>query len=272
MRLKITLKTSNPEPVVPINYQYPVASAIYRILKNAEPEFSKLLHEKGYPTEHNRRFKFFTFSKMFFPNPARVKNNTLLLNGNESIYFLISSFNEEEFIKKFIIGLFESQEFPIGLKNVCHTNFKVAFVEALPEPVLQGTLKCIAISPVCVSVNDGSLQPTYLRALDSRIPDAIKKNLLWKYRTLFNKSKVDFDGEFNFQIDADYIQKAGGEERVSKLITIKENQPDETKVRGFIAPFTLSGPDILLKIAYNCGIGEKNSIGFGMFKVENTIN
>ncbi len=268
MRLKLTLRTIDRNPVIPINYQYPVASAIYKIIKDAEPEFSKLLHEKGYPSEHNRRFKFFTFSKLFFRNPAKVKNNTLVLNSNESIYFLISSFNEEDFIKNFIIGLFESQEFSIGLKNVCHTNFKVVYVEALPEPRLQETLKCKAISPICVSLKDDQLQPTYLRAMDPRIPEAIKNNLIWKYRTLFDKK--EFQCNFNFKIDEEYVNRSGGESKVSKLITIKENQPDETKVRGFIAPFTISGDNALLEIAYRCGIGEKNSMGFGMFEVENS--
>lgn len=269
MRLKLILKTTDRNPVIPINYQYPVASAIYKILNNAEPEFTKLLHNKGYSSEHNRRFKFFTFSKLFFPVPAKVKNNTLLLSSNESIYFLISSFNEEDFIKNFVIGLFESQEFPIGLKNVCHTNFKVVYVETLPEPKLKGTLKCKCISPICVSLRDNQLQPTYLRALDPRVPEAIKNNLIWKYRTLFDNEEIQ--DEFNFKIDEDYVMKTGGENKVSKLITIKENQPDETKVRGFVTPFTISGSIPLLQIAYRCGIGEKNSMGFGMFEVENSF-
>ena len=53
-------------------------------------------------------------------------------------------------------------------------------------------------------------------------------------------------------------------------MTIKEgHKTEETKIVGFEVPFTLQGSTKLMEIAYECGIGEKNSLGFGMIeKVE----
>lgn len=272
MRLKITLKSSSRKLIIPINYQYPLASAIYKILKNSEPKFAQFLHQKGYTTAHQRTFKFFTFSKLFFYQPPKVVSNTLILNHNEKPQLLISSYHDDEFIKNFIIGLFESQEFPIGLKNVCHTTFYVEFVEALPEPELKGILTCKSISPICVSIKSDNTAPNYLRALDPRVPDAIKNNLLWKYRTIFNREPtMELIQNLKFNVDTTYVNKRGGDNKVSKLITIKENQEDETKIKSFVAPFQLSGSEEILQIAYRCGIGEKNSLGFGMFEIGKSV-
>jgi CRISPR-associated endoribonuclease Cas6 len=40
-------------------------------------------------------------------------------------------------------------------------------------------------------------------------------------------------------------------------------------IKGWIGNFILDGNKRLLKLAYDCGIGSKNSQGFGMFEVLN---
>ncbi|MBU2635709.1 MAG: CRISPR-associated endoribonuclease Cas6 [Bacteroidetes bacterium] len=265
MRIKLTLKSTQQNVVVPINYQYPLSAAIYKILNIAEPQFAELLHSKGYPTQHNRRFKFFTFSKLFFKFPPNIKENVFVMKKNEAPQLLISSPLDESFVQNFVTGIFISQEFPIGLKNVCHTTFMVETVETLPEPDYGTEVKCSALAPISVSAKSENKQPDYLRALDNRLSNAIRDNLIWKYKTL-NETEPK-DNDLTFEIDKDYVIKRGGEERVSKLIKIKEGDAKETRIKAFVAPFKLTGSKDLIKLAYDCGIGEKNSLGFGMFEV-----
>ena len=59
--------------------------------------------------------------------------------------------------------------------------------------------------------------------------------------------------------------------RVQKLIALKEGRSDETMVKGTLAPFRLQAPKELIEVGYECGFGEKNSQGFGMVKVDNTL-
>ncbi|MBI4810670.1 MAG: CRISPR-associated endoribonuclease Cas6, partial [Ignavibacteriales bacterium] len=54
---------------------------------------------------------------------------------------------------------------------------------------------------------------------------------------------------------------------ISKLITIKEGHKEETRVRGFMCPITIEGNPELIKLAYECGLGEKGSLGFGMIEI-----
>jgi CRISPR-associated endoribonuclease Cas6 len=46
-------------------------------------------------------------------------------------------------------------------------------------------------------------------------------------------------------------------------VTIKAGTLQETKVRGFMCKLDLRCPKELMQIAYECGLGEANSQGFG---------
>jgi CRISPR-associated endoribonuclease Cas6 len=74
------------------------------------------------------------------------------------------------------------------------------------------------------------------------------------------------DAPFRFTLDREYLDRRQG--RVQKLIAIKEGKPDETVVKGTLAPFRLEAPPDLLEIGYDCGFGERNSQGFGMVKLD----
>ncbi len=53
----------------------------------------------------------------------------------------------------------------------------------------------------------------------------------------------------------------------SKLIVIKEGMPEETKRKAFESYLTLTGSTELMRTAWECGLGEENSMGFGMVEV-----
>jgi CRISPR-associated endoribonuclease Cas6 len=70
--------------------------------------------------------------------------------------------------------------------------------------------------------------------------------------------------DFRFLPDREYLKKRQG--RVTKLITLYEGRPEETKNRAFECPFALEGPPELLRIAYESGLGNDNAMGFGMIE------
>ncbi len=72
--------------------------------------------------------------------------------------------------------------------------------------------------------------------------------------------------QFGFALDAAYVGRMQG--KVQKLLTLKEGRSDETKIKGTLAPFRLRAPRELMEVGYECGFGEKNSMGFVMVKVE----
>ena len=92
-------------------------------------------------------------------------------------------------------------------------------------------------------------------------------NLQQKYELMHGKSAVDMNVEFI--PDMNYIRRREQSgKRLTKKITIKEgDEARSTDLIAFEMPFLLRGDSALMEIAYEAGIGEKNSLGFGMIEV-----
>jgi len=272
MRIKLTLTPLERETLLPINYQYPLSGAIYKVLFNASPEYASWLHNGGYTSPDGRPMKLFVFSRLHIPG-VEQRGITLVAKDFVQCTLFVSSPILEDFVGNFVVGLFERQEMAIGNKYAVG-RFRVGSVETLPSPQFQGgpegalSAKFRCLSPIVVSTMEeykGKLSVYYLRPGDSRMGEAIRRNLLGKFEIVGRKRPKDESLEF--KLDEEYIERRGGPEKTTKLIWIREGDGErETKVKAFIAPFELAGSVELIKIAYECGIGEKNSLGFGMIE------
>jgi CRISPR-associated endoribonuclease Cas6 len=63
------------------------------------------------------------------------------------------------------------------------------------------------------------------------------------------------------------MKKKGGAETVTKTILLKEGLLDELRIKAFYLPITIFANIEIQKIAYYCGIGQRNSFGFGMIDI-----
>jgi CRISPR-associated endoribonuclease Cas6 len=88
----------------------------------------------------------------------------------------------------------------------------------------------------------------------------VLNNLLNKCHT-FNRKPYEGNSDFVFQ--ATNQPKA-------KLIKIKARLPAETLIKGYVFEFKIRTSRELMRIAYEAGIGEKGSQGFGMVEVVNS--
>lgn len=84
--------------------------------------------------------------------------------------------------------------------------------------------------------------------------DCLLKNLKEKYKTYYKHEYTGSD-EFSF----DLLSRAN-----SRLITIKADTPAQTKIKGYIYTFRLKADEPLMQLAFDVGLGEKGSMGFGM--------
>ncbi len=268
MRIRLTLQPVAREEMFPINYQYPLSSAIYKILANASPAYASFLHKKGYITSKGKPLKLFTFSKIFSSGIQRFRSS-LVVQNNRSCTLLISSPMLNDFIQNFVTGLFEKQTLEIGgPHSVGH--FTISCVETLGFPSLSDNVKFICLSPIVSSTLEehrGNLSQYYFRPGDQRLSEVLQNNLRHKYEIIHGKTATTMNIEFI--PDMDYVQRwqqAG--KRVTKKITIKEGRDAySTDIIAFEVPFTLKGDTGLMTVAYEAGIGEKNSLGFGMIEV-----
>jgi CRISPR-associated endoribonuclease Cas6 len=267
MRIKLILQPKDRNCAIPINYQYPLSAAIYNILNQASPDYADFLHKKGYISPTGKPMKLFTFSRIWCPNIRRMG---AILNMDHRSYctFQIASPMLEDFVQNFVIGLFQQQEIEISGPQAVG-RFMITQVETLPLPIFGSETKFTCLSPIVVSTMheyQGKLTPYYFRPDDQQLSVAIQNNLRRKFETINNKSAADLS--LIFEPDQQYIknrEKQG--KRVTKKITIKEGDREATDIICLEVPFTLKGSSELMEIAYECGIGEKNSMGFGMIEV-----
>ncbi len=117
---------------------------------------------------------------------------------------------------------------------------------------------------VCSAIRDGEKYPRFLLPDDEAFERVLLENLLGKYEALHGHA---FEGEsqLRFEVHEAYLVRRQG--KITKLVTLKEGSPDETKVRGTFAPFRLLVPRPLMDVGYSCGFGGMNAQGFGMVKI-----
>jgi CRISPR-associated endoribonuclease Cas6 len=255
MRFKINLSLNNSKfKTIPLNYQYELSSYIYRTIAKGNAEYAEWLHHNGFNIE-GKQFRLFTFSNFDIPQKTINKELAQLQIIGNSASFEIS-FLPERSTDEFVKGIFADQHFSIGDSN-CKADFSVQNIELLPQPNFNQSYTGITISPICITCKNDFDKFGYLAPNHPLAQELLLKNLYHKYEAFYGKP-------YNIE-DSFFIWKTIVEPQ-SKLITIKSNTPQQTKVRGYHCKFSIFTTPELMKIAYNAGIGEKNSMGFGCIK------
>ncbi len=257
MRFKLSLTlTRDSGNVLPINYQYEQSAVIYRILSRSDELYSAWLHDNGYRLESGKKFKLFTYSPFKLEKFRILKSTAQIEILGYNVEWKIS-FQPEKATEEFVRSIFTNQLFEIGNRDG-KVKFQVQQVEVLPEPQFSEIMNYRTLSPICLPVSlDGNRYDTYISPDNPRATIVAQMNLIEKYRAIKGKEFPDTD--FTFQMEVLDKPKP-------KLITIKAGTPEESKVRGFNCRFTLTAPPELQKIAYQTGLGSKNSLGFGMIE------
>lgn len=265
MRLKLTLRQQRLVERIPLNYSYHMAATIYSTLTKSSDEYATTLHDRGYAPEGSRqKFKYFTFSNLQVP--VRTIENGEIVSRSRQVTFYLSS-PKEEFLQHLILGLFA--EGPLRIDNAL---FGKECIEKLPEPEWSESMTFSMLSPLAVSVyrdpSAGMNTKEYLRYDDSRLSDMLSHNLQAKYRGLFGCEPPENGIPFSVKFEEEYLKRVREKGRsVEKLITIKDSNGRETRVKAIQCPLTVTGNPELIKVGYECGFGENNSMGFGMVKV-----
>lgn len=259
MRLKLTLAVDHRFNILPINYPYYISAWIYNTIYAGDSGFSHWLHEQGYSYE-NKRFKLFTFSKLFIQPRWKQDGDRLKIFSGKAALQL--SFYVDKAVEHFIIGLFQNLHFKLG-DHKSKAMFEVLTVERLPDPAFgdRAVFKCL--SPLCLSrSSDERGQPEYLAPDFPDYPRYFFDNLLYKYLAA---------GAGEGPIDSLRKQMSAQQplaieilsEPKSSLVKIKADTPQETFVRGYAYRLKITAPAELIAFGYQAGFGEKNSLGFG---------
>ena len=240
MRLKINLKGKNNFKI-PFNYNHIVSSLIYN--KIADLDLAHELHTSN-------SFKFFNFSQLNIPKRKIANDGIISKNGKISFY--LSSPNDL-LIKNLVSGFVDDLE--IKFKN---EKLTVEKIEALRTPDFKEISEFKTISPINIrDINEKNKRIDL--APSDKFFKGIENNLIKKYCKFHNLESTDK------KISA-YSEMANVKR---KRITIPKG-PNTTYHRAYMMDLILEGDVDLIKFAYDVGLGEKNSMGFGMIQyIEN---
>lgn len=251
--LKLIAVSRNTE--IPVNYQYPLSAAIYKILNRADEKYSAFLHERGY----GKGFKLFTFSQLQGPFQIHRDRLTFL----EPEVQLHVAFHLPDAAENFIKGLFASQEMEIA-DRVSRGRFTVRSVETVKSPFVSTgaseiiSVDVVPISPVVAGLKNEKGNYDFLSPDDERFPEVIRYNWREKIRTCFDNESAD---------GAMLLAEVMLFERPpkSRLMTIKAGTTEETKIRGWMNfGLRLTAERRFLEVVMDSGVGIYNSLGCGM--------
>lgn len=240
MRLEIILKGKNNFKV-PFNYNHILSAIIYN--KIADLNFANELHS-------SKSFKFFTFSQIYIPKRRIVKDGIIAKDGVISFY--ISSPNNF-LIKSLVDGFLEDLE--ISFQN---QKLTIQKIEALKTPEFSSKSEFKTLAPIIVRTKkeiDGELKIWDLAPSD-KFFKSLENNLIKKYIKFNNLTKTD--KKINIYSDMNFVKR--------KRISINKGNVT-THHRAYMMDLILEGDLDLIEFAYDVGIGEKNSMGFGMVKL-----
>ncbi len=240
MKLKLSFKPKNNYLIY--DYKYYISSWIYSTIQKSDEDFSKNLHKKT-------NFKFFTFSNLFFKHASFFNDHIEVKDKLINLY--ISSF-EDIFTKNLAVGILNSKLIlgPNVLIPINIRNLKINF----SNNNITNLFEYKTLSPITVTKSNYKEVPIYYPNPSENIfYELIKNNLLKKYKYIYNKEYL-----------GDLIIKPSKRKIYSKLYSIKKG-----KIKGFEMGFFIKCSENMRKIILTSGLGEKNSIGFGMVDIIN---
>lgn len=236
MRLRFSLIVEKPQ-IIPINYNYHLASLIYRRIEATDSDLSLSLH-KPYV------IKFFTFSKLMAKRKV-LFGDQMKVEGR--LYFDFSS-PRKEITAALVNGMLEKPNVKIA-----NANFILEEVKVLREPEIRSKEIFSTLSPISVTTvkdEDGHKKIVDLYPREPKFYENIQKNLIRKYVLLYGREPEN--GELEIKV---------------KRVKPKRIKIKNTFHRCSEMVFEASGNKELLKIGYQAGFGERNSMGFGMVKI-----
>ncbi|NSW89643.1 MAG: CRISPR-associated endoribonuclease Cas6 [Firmicutes bacterium] len=230
--------TFNGKLVLPIYYNQILQGFIYNNITDKETQ--KFIHDKGF-TYEKRRYKLFTFSRLM--GTYRIDNNNKIIKYDSPVTLEVSSHYDDFFID-FSTSIIKNN-LVLYDQNIYLENIKVKFPNINPESRIR------MLSPIVVYSTDQNKKTYYYGPGDEKFYELVKENLKKKYQA-FNGSSID---NINFTIKA-FIE-------TQREVTTKYK---DFIIKGWMGEYLIKGDTDLITLAYNTGLGGKNSQGFGCFE------
>ncbi len=252
MRIRLRFEPLSGRLQVPVHYQHLVQGFIYRNLHQA---LAQWLHNEGF-SRGKRRFKLFTFSRLQASRRTYdPKTRTLTLEG--PILLKIGSV-DHEILESLAVHLVQHREFRLNGTLCQFQAIEVEMPLRAEGPVLVKTLSPITVYRTLYT-REGKRKTYYFTPYEAEFEELLLDNLRRK-------------AEAYYRLHPDRPLPPLGEASIKVVRPRKEviTQFKGTVIKAWTGLFELHLPEPYLTLAYDTGLGAKNSQGFGMVEVVKT--
>jgi CRISPR-associated endoribonuclease Cas6 len=242
--MRLWLEFSAPGMIrLPVHYNHAVQGLIYRLLPH---KYRKALHDGGYVVG-KRRLKLFTFSRIFGRKEGAEAG---LVAFRPPIKVCVSS-PIESFLSELMNQLVKNPKLQLLGNEIQVTSIEIPRSPALGEEAVFYTLSPITVYSTLYTA-EGKKRTYYFSPYEQEFSQLVSINLARKYRAYKGE---DIQGNVG-------ITPIG---RPKESIVLFK----DTVIKAWAGRFIVKGDKRLIEIAYEAGIGSKNSAGFGMVEVVN---
>ena len=245
MRLSIRIEPPSGQLTLPVHYNHLVQAMLYRSLDEA---LAQWLHEEGFPYG-KRRFKFFTFSRLLSKS-YRYDDASKSITFSGPVLLKVASL-DTQFLESLALHWVRKGEVKLGGVTCSFSSVEVEMpVEG------KGSVRVKALSPITVYrtlySREGEKKVYYFNPREEEFNQLILSNLLRKARAFYGQQRE--------------LPPLEGHIRLIKGREVLNNFKG-TWVKGWMGLYELNIPEPYFTLAYNAGLGSKNSQGFGMVEV-----
>lgn len=229
--------------VVPLHYNKAVQELIYAMIRPQLPQ----VHDEGYSTG-GREMRLFVFSRLL-GRVTTIKNGCIAFRP--PVALKVAS-PHDSFIEALAQGLVHTPVTDLaGVRLLFHG------LSVQPPPKFPSSgARFLAISPVTVYSTlftpEGKKKTYYYHPTEAEFASQIKRNLGRKAALLGLDPGV---------VDDIALKSVRVQSSDQKVLYFKD-----TVVKGWLGQYVLEGNPTMLQVALDCGIGAKNSQGFGMLE------
>lgn len=245
--MRITIEfSSNGEIRLPIHYNHILQGFLYKNL--SDKDYRNFLHQQGYWVD-NKQFKLFTYSRLQGQFKMYQKENEI---GFFPPFKLVVSSAVEQFITDLAETLIKTDFNIMGKQRA-----EVSSISVHKNPAFSDRVQVKMLSPMVAYstvMDEGKKRTEYYSPWQTRFSEIAKENLLRKYEILYG----DRPENQEFKITPNGMQ----EQKFARIINYKG-----TYIKSYAGIYWLKGNPELIGVAYDTGLGSKNSMGFGCMEV-----
>ncbi|WP_022854100.1 CRISPR-associated endoribonuclease Cas6 [Thermodesulfatator atlanticus] len=247
--MRISLRFFAEKLILPVHYNHILQAFIYRSL---DETLARFYHEEGYRFL-KRRFKLFTFSRLLAKDRSfDAQSRTITFKG--PVCLKISAV-DDRLLESLATYLVKKGSFRLG-RNTCELDAVEVEMPVSPE----GPVLVRAISPITtystLTTPEGKKKTYFYTPFEAEFSEKLLENLRRKAAAYWG------EGAELPPLNGAYIRPLRVSKKNEAIVNFKGYW-----IKGWTGLYEVNLPRLYFELAYDAGLGAKNSQGFGMIEV-----